>query len=156
MWAELIDVHGAEVMATFASSHLNGSAAVTLNRFGAGTAQYVSTQLDPVALSNLVRSACRRAGVSPVMEAPAGVEAVQRDLPGAALQRLAVGVDRGVGLLAALAEPSLKPVTEPELRVVVLDLLRSPAGAPEPVGVTDLAGPLPPITAPRSASCSPP
>jgi beta-galactosidase len=85
IWAELIEVHGAEVIATFASSHLNGSAAVTLNRFGAGTAQYVSTQLDPIALANLVRSACMRAGASPVMNVPAGVEAVQRDMPGGSL-----------------------------------------------------------------------
>lgn len=85
IWAELIEVHGAEVIATFTSSHLNGSAAVTLNRFGAGTAQYVSTQLDPIALANLVRSACMRAGVSPVMNVPAGVEAVQRDMPGGSL-----------------------------------------------------------------------
>lgn len=85
IWAELIEVHGAEVIATFASSHLNGSAAVTLNRFGAGTAQYVSTQLDPIALANLVRSACMRAGASPVMNVPAGVEAVQRDMAGGSL-----------------------------------------------------------------------
>jgi beta-galactosidase len=85
IWAELIEVHGAEVIATFASSHLNGSAAVTLNRFGAGTAQYVSTQLDPIALANLVRSACARAGVTPVMNVPAGVEAVQRDMAGGSL-----------------------------------------------------------------------
>jgi beta-galactosidase len=85
MWAELIDVHGAEVMATFASSHLNGSPAVTLNRFGAGSAQYVSTALDPVALTNLVRSTCRRVGVSPVLEVPAGVEAVRRDTPGGSI-----------------------------------------------------------------------
>jgi beta-galactosidase len=85
IWAELLDVHGAEVMATFASSHLNGSAAVTLNRFGAGTAEYVSTHLDASALAQLVRSACQRVGVTPVMTVAAGVEAVQRDVPGGSI-----------------------------------------------------------------------
>jgi beta-galactosidase len=99
MWAELIDVHGAEVMATFASSHLNGGAAVTLNRFGAGTAQYVSTQLDRVALASLVRSACRRTGVSPVMDVPAGVEAVQRDVPGGSILFLLNHGEAGVEIV---------------------------------------------------------
>jgi len=85
IWAELLDIHGAEVMATFASSDLNGKAAVTLNRFGAGTAQYVSTHLDAPALAQLVRSACKRVGVAPVMALAAGVEAVQRDVPGGSI-----------------------------------------------------------------------
>jgi beta-galactosidase len=85
MWAELIEVHGAEVMATFGSSHLTGHPAVTLNRFGSGSAQYVSTQLDPVTLAQLVRSTCQRVGVSPVMTVAAGVEAVRRDVPGGSI-----------------------------------------------------------------------
>jgi len=85
MWAELIEVHGAEVMATFASSHLNGRPAVTLNRFGTGSAQYVSTQLDPVALAQLVVAACKRTGVRPVIQVAAGIEAVQRDVPGGSI-----------------------------------------------------------------------
>jgi beta-galactosidase len=85
IWAELLDVHGADVMATFASSHLTGSPAVTLNRFGAGTAQYVSTHLDAASLGQLVRSTCQRVGVTPVMTVAAGVEAVQRDVPGGSI-----------------------------------------------------------------------
>ena len=85
MWAELIEVQGAEVLATFAASHLKGHPAVTLNRFGAGSAQYVSTQLDQAALAQLVKSACMRTGVSPVMAVAAGVEAVRRDVPGGSI-----------------------------------------------------------------------
>jgi beta-galactosidase len=85
MWAELIELQGADVMATFGSSHLKGRPAVTLNRFGSGTAQYVSTQLDKTALAQLVRSACLRIGVSPVMEVAAGIEAVRRDVPGGSI-----------------------------------------------------------------------
>jgi beta-galactosidase len=85
IWAELIETQGAEVVATFASSHLNGRPAVTLNRFGTGSAQYVGTQLDAAALKELIRSACTRAGVKAVMETEAGIEAVRRDVPGGSL-----------------------------------------------------------------------
>ncbi|MEP6753789.1 MAG: beta-galactosidase trimerization domain-containing protein, partial [Candidatus Dormiibacterota bacterium] len=85
MWAELIEVHGAEVIATFASSGLNGRPAVTLNNFGTGSAEYVSTQLDPAALTQLVIAACKRSAVRPVMEVAAGVEAVRRDVPGGSI-----------------------------------------------------------------------
>jgi beta-galactosidase len=85
IWAELIETHGAEVLATFASSQLNGRPAVTLNRFGTGSAQYVGTQLDRAALASLVKSAWTRAGVKPVMETAAGIEAVRRDLPDGSL-----------------------------------------------------------------------
>ena len=80
-WAELIEAHGADVLATFGSSHLSGRPAVTLNRFGTGSAQYVGTQLDKAALAGLLKSAWTRAGVKPVMETAAGIEAVRRDLP---------------------------------------------------------------------------
>jgi beta-galactosidase len=96
MWTELIEVHGAEVMATFAASHLNGRPAVTLNRFGSGSAQYVSTQLDPEALAQLVRAACERTGVSPVMNVAAGVEAVRRDVPGGSILFLLNHTDASV------------------------------------------------------------
>ena len=85
IWAELIETQGAEVVATFASSHLRGRPAVTLNRIGKGSAEYVGTQLDAAAMKELLRSAWTRAGVKPVMEAAAGIEAVRRDVPGGSL-----------------------------------------------------------------------
>jgi beta-galactosidase len=85
MWAELIELQGAEVLATFTLSHLDGRPAVTLNRFGAGSAEYVGTQLDPAALAELVITACKRVGVSPVMQVAGGVEAVRRDVPGGSI-----------------------------------------------------------------------
>ena len=78
LWAELLAVQGAEVLATFAATYLDGHPAVTLNHFGAGTAQYVGTQLDPSALANSLKAACTRAGIRPVTEVPRGVEAVRR------------------------------------------------------------------------------
>jgi beta-galactosidase len=78
MWAELIAVGGAEVLATFAATYLDGHPAVTLNHFGGGSAQYVGTQLDRSALAQSLKSAWTRAGIKPVTEVPAGVEAVRR------------------------------------------------------------------------------
>ena len=78
LWAELLAVQGAEVLATFAATYLDGHPAVTLNHFGAGTAQYVGTQLDPSALANSLKAAWTRAGIRPVTEVPRGVEAVRR------------------------------------------------------------------------------
>jgi len=78
MWSELISVQGAEVHATFGGSYVEGHPAVTLNRFGGGTAQYIGTQLDMVALAKSLKDAWTRAGVRPVVEAPSGVEAVRR------------------------------------------------------------------------------
>ena len=80
MWSELIAVQGAEVLATFGGSYLEGHPAVTLNRFGAGTAEYVGTQLDKPALAKSLMNAWTRAGVKPVAEAPSGVEAVRRQV----------------------------------------------------------------------------
>jgi beta-galactosidase len=78
VWSELIENQGAEVLATFMTPVLSGRPAVTLNRFGSGTAQYVATQLDRSALARLLKSAWTRAGVKPVTEVPTGVEAVRR------------------------------------------------------------------------------
>lgn len=85
LWSELIENQGAEVLATFMTPVLSGRPAVTLNRFGAGTAQYVGTQLDRSALARLMKSAWTRAGAKPVSEVPSGVEAVRRIVPGGSL-----------------------------------------------------------------------
>ena len=85
IWAELIAVQGAEVLATFGASYLEGHPAMTLNHFGSGTAQYVGTQLEPAALAQSLKAAWTRAGVKPVTDVPAGVEAVRRVVDGGSL-----------------------------------------------------------------------
>ncbi|MDQ6721865.1 MAG: beta-galactosidase trimerization domain-containing protein, partial [Candidatus Dormibacteraeota bacterium] len=85
VWSELIEAQGAEVLATFAASSLSGRPALTLNRFGAGSAQYIGTHLDPAALGRWVKSAWTRAGVKPVSEAPVGVEVVRRTMANGSL-----------------------------------------------------------------------
>jgi beta-galactosidase len=85
VWSELIEARGADVLATFMVPVLSGHPAVTLNRFGAGTAQYVGTQLDRPGLAQLLKSAWTRAEVRPVSEMPVGVEAVRRIVPDGSL-----------------------------------------------------------------------
>lgn len=104
LWAELLAVQGAEVLATFAATYLDGHPAVTLNHFGAGTAQYVGTQLDPSALANSLKAAWTRAGIRPVTEVPRGVEAVRRAVDDGSLLFLLNHGDASVEL-AVSGEP---------------------------------------------------
>jgi beta-galactosidase len=85
VWSELIEPDGAEVLARFSSSVLAGHPAVTQNSHGAGTAVYVGTRLDAITLARLLKSAWTRAGVTPVADVPAGVEAVRRLVPRSSL-----------------------------------------------------------------------
>jgi beta-galactosidase len=80
IWSELIEAQGASVVATFTETFLNGHPAMTLNNFGAGTAQYVGTHLETSALARMLQAAWSRVGVAPVAEAPSGVEAVRRNV----------------------------------------------------------------------------
>lgn len=77
VWSELGRADSAEVLETFTHGSVAGSPAITRHRFGAGTAWYVATRLDPPALTRLVAEVTRAAGV-PVYEKPPGVEIVRR------------------------------------------------------------------------------
>lgn len=78
LWSELIEPAGAEVLARFSGSKLDGRPAVTRHRFGAGTATYLGTRLDQPAMERVLRSAWTEAGAEPAIEAPAGVSALRR------------------------------------------------------------------------------
>ena len=81
LWSEQIAPAGAEVLARFSGSSLDGQPAVTSHRFGQGRAIYVATRPDPAAMARILKSAVAEAGVKPVLEAPAGVEVVRRSTP---------------------------------------------------------------------------
>ncbi|TMD33564.1 MAG: beta-galactosidase [Chloroflexi bacterium] len=81
VWSEQIAPAGAEVLARFSGSSLDGQPAVTSHRFGQGRAIYVATRPDPAAMARVLKSAVSEAGVKPVLEAPAGVEVVRRSTP---------------------------------------------------------------------------
>ncbi len=78
LWSELIAPSGAEVLAQFSGSTLDGRPAVTSHKFGEGRAIYIATRPDPVAMARILRAAAAEAGVKPVIAAPPGVEAVRR------------------------------------------------------------------------------
>jgi beta-galactosidase len=78
-WTELMEVTGAEVLASYAAGPLAGRPAVTRNDVGQGSAWYLSTQLDEAAHDQLIGGALAAAGLTPeVPGLPAGVEAVRR------------------------------------------------------------------------------
>lgn len=97
IWSELIQPHGAEVIATYAGSELAGRPAITRHRFGDGTAIYLGTMPDGIALAKVINDACELAGVQPAAQAPQGVEAVRRYRQGKSilflLNHRAVAVD---------------------------------------------------------------
>jgi beta-galactosidase len=81
LWSELVTPHGAEEIATFAEGPLTARPAVARHQFGAGTAYYLATRLDPASMGRVLSEALARAGVSPTWTGPAGVEAVRRNSP---------------------------------------------------------------------------
>jgi beta-galactosidase len=80
LWSELIELDGADAVATFTGTRLDGRTAITRHSFGSGLAIYLGTRLDEPAMARVIRSACGDAGVEPVMEVPAGVEVVRRQM----------------------------------------------------------------------------
>jgi beta-galactosidase len=86
VWSELVEVTGttdagtaaASVVATYSTGDLAGLPAITLRSVGAGTAQYVSTQLDRASTGSLLDELITRASVNPVAVADRGLELVRR------------------------------------------------------------------------------
>jgi len=78
IWSEIIELSGAEIVATFSSSDLAGRAAITSRAFGSGTAYYLGTRPDNLAMARLLQIASSRAAIAPAAEVPPGVEVVRR------------------------------------------------------------------------------
>jgi beta-galactosidase len=80
LWSEDVGLAGAEAVAAYVGGELDGRPAITRNRRGAGSAWYVSTQLEPPALEALLAGVLAVAGVRPVLGTapPPGVEVVRR------------------------------------------------------------------------------
>jgi beta-galactosidase len=78
VWTEFVVPRGAETVWTYADGPAAGGPAVTRHRLGRGTAWYVSSRLDPLALDTVLESACEDAGIAPRTELPRDVEVVRR------------------------------------------------------------------------------
>jgi beta-galactosidase len=78
LWGELVRLEGASAPGVFASDYYAGEPALTVNQFGQGKAYYLATQPDNDLLDGLTKLLIQEAGVSPVLEAPRGVEVTKR------------------------------------------------------------------------------
>jgi beta-galactosidase len=78
-WIERVETAGAETISLYADGPLAGSPAITRNRYGSGSAWYVSTGLTDDSLQTLLKQVASLAGVRPVLpDLPSDVEAVRR------------------------------------------------------------------------------
>lgn len=78
IWAEDVQVDGAEVVDTFVDGPVPGGVAVTRRAYGSGYGWYAATRLDRGALRSLLVQAASAAGVKPIAEVPVGVEVTRR------------------------------------------------------------------------------
>jgi beta-galactosidase len=78
-WIERVETAGAETISLYADGPLAGAPAITRNRYGSGSAWYVSTGLTDDSLETLLRRVAGEAGAEPVLPGlPPEVEAVRR------------------------------------------------------------------------------
>jgi beta-galactosidase len=83
IWAEQLAICQAEdthVLASYGPSNgwLDGRPAITQHLYGIGMVTYVGVFLDEASQKTLLQQVFRNAGISPVMQTPAGVEACRR------------------------------------------------------------------------------
>ena len=78
LWADLIQLEGAETLATFTEDSHAHRPAITRNAVGRGLAYYIGTQPEPSFLRAFLAEVCHDCGVRPPMRAPAGVEITTR------------------------------------------------------------------------------
>ena len=78
LWADEIQLAGAQVLATYRSGWLAGVPAVTLNEVGKGKVVYVGTLLRDASLKAFIAWLCALAGVVPVLSTPPEVRAYER------------------------------------------------------------------------------
>ncbi len=79
---DLIHSEGAEVVAEYGEDFYKGMPVLTVNRFGEGKAWYVASSPDDDFLKGFLSDLCAEKGIQPVMQVPAGVEAVSRSKDG--------------------------------------------------------------------------
>jgi beta-galactosidase len=77
-WTELLEVPGAEVLASYSMGELSGVPALTRNYLGSGSATYMATRPDDEGLLALVDDVVALAGLRPIAETESGLEVVPR------------------------------------------------------------------------------
>jgi len=78
LWADVIQLEGAEVLASFSEDYFAGKPALTRHKFGKGTSYYLGTRLPAEDMQKVFEFAFQDAGVRPTLDVPAGVEVINR------------------------------------------------------------------------------
>ena len=78
-FCELVQLRGAEVVATYRNSWYAGRPAITRHQFGQGEAIYLATHVEQTWLGDFLRSELRRRGIRAPIEAGEGVELSVRE-----------------------------------------------------------------------------
>jgi beta-galactosidase len=79
LWADVIQLEGAEALATFDEDYYAGKPAATRNSFGNGAAYYLGTRLNMDDMSRLFGLALSDADVKPALAVAGGVEVILRE-----------------------------------------------------------------------------
>jgi len=121
VWAEDIELRGAETVLSYVDGPAAGGPAVTRHGYGGGAAWYVSTRLHSEHLDAVLRRAYPDAGLTPRTDVPEGVELIRREGYLVAINHLDVAVGVPVkGLELFTGETCTGRLTVPagEVRVV--------------------------------------
>ena len=79
LWADVIQLQGAESLAQFEQDYFQGSPALTRHDFGTGQAYYLGTELSSTGMDWLMDLLIRKTDIQPVVaNLPQGVEALRR------------------------------------------------------------------------------
>ena len=78
LWSEWIEPTTATAVARYTGGPLDGRSAMTRNAHGSGSAWYAACHLDEDGLDALLGQVLSEAGVTPVLDAPHGVEVTRR------------------------------------------------------------------------------
>ncbi len=78
VWADLIQLQGAQALAAYESDFYAATPAVTLNKFGLGNAYYVGTWPEDAFYADFVRRVAASAGIEPAKPCGQNVELVRR------------------------------------------------------------------------------
>jgi beta-galactosidase len=78
LWADVLQLSSATVLATYSSGRYPGEPAIASNSFGKGKAVYVGADLDPASLARVIVILLGNSGVKPITDMPRGVERTVR------------------------------------------------------------------------------
>jgi beta-galactosidase len=104
LWADVIDLEGAQALATFTGDFYAGRPAITEHSYGQGRAIYIGTRPDAETMAQFLGRICAAANVHAALASPPGVEVVARS-GSDGRRHLFVLNHRGEGVEVPLPQP---------------------------------------------------